>query len=295
MSKEPVHLIWKMVLSVICATKKLFPNFARTISNLAGLTGDPMPATTTIDYHVPIVGQNQLTITPVTFDFEGIKVHVASEKRNLTLRFTLITSQTLGEVRTICLGIIEKLSIGMAVQQHVILGIPNETAAQQIQAHDSTMSTPVVALFDSIGIADSIEITLKLDTLRAPSALRGYLTDKVASSVYGQLFLEAMRLQHPVAKFISLYHLVILLCGSDAQSDIDNYIISHQPGVQMDLLPTGRVRGGRTHETVHTKLRNELLHNRLGLAVDFSKASADMQTNLSGLLKIVQDGIRSIA
>ncbi|PSJ16087.1 hypothetical protein [Nitrosomonas supralitoralis] len=63
-------------------------------------------------------------------------------------------------------------------------------------------------------------------------------------------------IQEPIGKFISLYSLLSSRC-KDSQVETDKLIKSVEPNVAIDISPIKK-----RQETIFTKLRNELAHNR---------------------------------
>ncbi len=70
-------------------------------------------------------------------------------------------------------------------------------------------------------------------------------------------------IQEPIGKFVSLYTLLSSRCNDD-QAETDKLIESVEPNVAKSISPIGK---GRKQETIFTRLRNELAHNRQGISV----------------------------
>jgi hypothetical protein len=69
-----------------------------------------------------------------------------------------------------------------------------------------------------------------------------------------QTFRHAATADDEVARFLMLYHVLLLTCGDD-QASVEKYLLSEDPG-----LPTTPSPRGGWPETVLTRLRNEVAH-----------------------------------
>lgn len=97
-----------------------------------------------------------------------------------------------------------------------------------------------------------------------------------------RLFRSALQSTSPVEEFLHLYNILMMLFNDD-QRRVDNFICSKNPGVP--LTPDPRKNKNRL-ETVFTRLRNELGHNRQDGKLDDTKA--EMKKRLGELTALTK-------
>lgn len=98
------------------------------------------------------------------------------------------------------------------------------------------------------------------------------------------LLCSARRSGSPVEEFMHLYNILLMLFN-DRQDDLDSFIVTEDSAVPQ--TPSPRV-SGRT-ETVYTRLRNELAHQRAGVVIDQTKA--EMAQVLGDLIALTKRAI----
>ena len=103
---------------------------------------------------------------------------------------------------------------------------------------------------------------------------------------YG-LFRSARQSMGPVEEFMHLYNILLML-HNDSQPKVDAFIIAEDPAVPQTQQPSKLPRGQRM-ETVYTRLRNELAHQRVGVNIDNTKV--EMARRLSDLRMLTKRAI----
>lgn len=88
----------------------------------------------------------------------------------------------------------------------------------------------------------------------------------------------------PVEEFMHLYN-VLLMLFNDRQVDVDSFIVAEDAAVPQTQHP---LKAPGTMETVYTRLRNELAHQRAGVVIDQTKA--EMANHLGGLIALLPSG-----
>ena len=104
-------------------------------------------------------------------------------------------------------------------------------------------------------------------------------------------FLRSARLSTgPVEEFMRLYNILLMLFN-DEQADIEKFIFEQNPGVRSEMRPKFKRprRKSLEKETIYTRLRNELGHNRTGGNLD--KTQAEMKGCLDELRALTKRAI----
>jgi hypothetical protein len=112
---------------------------------------------------------------------------------------------------------------------------------------------------------------------------------------YG-LFRSARQSMGPVEEFMHLYNILLMLHNDD-QPKVDKFIIAEDSSVPQTQQPPKPLRGqrppkaprGQRMETVYTRLRNELAHQRVGVNLDNTKV--EMAHRLSDLRMLTKRAI----
>ena len=99
------------------------------------------------------------------------------------------------------------------------------------------------------------------------------------------LLRSARQSDSPVEEFMHLYN-VLLMLFNDRQLDVDSFIVAEEPAVPQTQHPQ---KSPGKMETVYTRLRNELAHQRAGVVIDQTKA--EMANRLSGLIALTKRAI----
>jgi hypothetical protein len=100
------------------------------------------------------------------------------------------------------------------------------------------------------------------------------------------LFRSAMKTENSVERFLHLYH-ILLLFYNDSQADVDAFIVAQNPMIARTPSPLSGKKGKA--ETVYTRLRNELAHQRAGVDLDDTKR--EMERQWPGLMHLVRQAI----
>jgi hypothetical protein len=103
-----------------------------------------------------------------------------------------------------------------------------------------------------------------------------------------RLFRSALQSASSVEEFMHFYNIMLMLFDDDqpgAQGRVDEFIRREEPGVASTPHP----RFPNVHETLYTRLRNELGHNRKDVNLDHTKA--EMRKHLGGLISLTKRAI----
>jgi hypothetical protein len=104
---------------------------------------------------------------------------------------------------------------------------------------------------------------------------------------YYGLFRSARMATSPVEEFLVLYQVLLMLVG-DRQEDVDRFLVAEEPSVPQTPSPH---RPGIS-ETMYTRLRNELAHNRPGVNLDTTRA--EMRVRVGGLRAVVKRAVEQL-
>lgn len=94
------------------------------------------------------------------------------------------------------------------------------------------------------------------------------------------LFRSALENRDPVARFLSLYNILLVLHRDDQQR-VDRFIAQREPAVPQTQSP----HRATVIETIYTRLRNEFAHARRGSSFELTRT--EMDQNLHGLIPLV--------
>ena len=137
---------------------------------------------------------------------------------------------------------------------------------------NSWADAPTVAL----GLSDTAALKADLEQA-APPGERNF-----------PLFRSALQSTSPVEKFMHLYNLLLMFFDDEqrgAQGRLDEFIRREEPGVALTPHPFWP----KVDETLYTRLRNELAHNRKGVNLNDTKVK--MEQYLSGLVSLTKRAI----
>lgn len=138
-------------------------------------------------------------------------------------------------------------------------------------------STPTLAARVVVGIPTTL---LKAQLEQAsPSGERNF-----------GLFRSARQSESPVEEFMHLYNMLLMIYN-DGQVYVDTFIVDEDPAVQQTQRPPKQRprKASGVKETVYTRLRNELAHNRPDVNPD--KTKAEMANRLGGLIALTKRAI----
>ncbi len=96
-----------------------------------------------------------------------------------------------------------------------------------------------------------------------------------------RLYSSAIQQEDPIARFMFLYNIILTLSG-EKQAAVDKNILSIAPESPKSTSP----RNINAQETVYTRLRNEIAHNRVG--TDFGATSTEVSKWVSELGQITR-------
>ncbi|MBP1149845.1 hypothetical protein [Methylocaldum sp. RMAD-M] len=114
---------------------------------------------------------------------------------------------------------------------------------------------------------DVVSDTLKPGGNSLEQVKQRFLNFRNSSSL--RTYSSAIQQEDPIARFIFLYNIILTLSG-DKQAVVDTNIISIAPETPRTPSPIKP----NMQETVYTRLRNEIAHNRVG--ADFGATSAEV-------------------
>lgn len=127
-------------------------------------------------------------------------------------------------------------------------------------------------------------------TITPPSSEIKKLLESEPSSIPGEnnlwLYRAALRSESQIEEFMHLYQILMLLLsgGTDKQKFVDDFIRNEEPNVPQTPHPDNK-----WNETVYSRLRNELTHNRLGLDPYITKE--ETKKYLPGLRRLTKTAI----
>ena len=96
-----------------------------------------------------------------------------------------------------------------------------------------------------------------------------------------RLYSSAIQQEDPVARFMFLYNIILTLSG-DSQTAADNNILSVAPETAQTPSPINQ----NAQETIYTRLRNEIAHNRVG--ADYAATSSEVTQQVAVLGRITK-------
>ena len=142
-----------------------------------------------------------------------------------------------------------------------------------------------VALSGSYGIRGfpaSMPVGIVPDTLKAKLERAS-----LPGEAFFNLFRSARLSLSPVEEFVTLYNILLMVCG-DSPAKVDAFVRSVDPRVPQTPDP----RPGYNHmETVYSRLRNELAHPSRGANLDVTKA--EMAQRVGKLAALTKRAIES--
>jgi hypothetical protein len=97
-----------------------------------------------------------------------------------------------------------------------------------------------------------------------------------------RLYASAMQQEDPIARFMFLYNIILTL-SRDKQAVVDGKILAVAPDTPRTTSPIKRA----AEETVYTRLRNEIAHNRVG--AEFPTTSKEIRSWVKKLEKITKE------
>jgi hypothetical protein len=140
------------------------------------------------------------------------------------------------------------------------------------QLHGSTVPFPPHQRTDKASYRVTAQATIPVDSpVPRPKALTQDDWAKVASALQTPqqpidlvkvVYRLATSQADPLASFVLLYNILLQLCN-DKQADVDGLVRTIQPGVTSFPSP---IKAG-VMETIYTRLRNEIAHQRPGVSL----------------------------
>jgi hypothetical protein len=131
----------------------------------------------------------------------------------------------------------------------------------------------------NVGVWDSVSTLLKPGDESLDRLKQRYLNFRQSSSL--RLYSSAIQQKDPIARFMFLYNIILTL-SDEKQVQVDSNIRSVAP----DTPETKSPRNQNIQETVYTRLRNEIAHNRVG--ADFNTTSEEVSQFVSKLENITR-------
>lgn len=189
-------------------------------------------------------------------------------------------------------SVADAIRLGQEVAAHVakVLTFHFESLFESFRLVDHTLieekadSVSKNLLGDSIGLFTKVDHCLRIGPDKVAAAKEALDQPHHAGYLFYDQFRAALSLGDPLARFMSLYNIVLSL-SSDSQEDVDIFAL------QLDgTTPTNapyRPRRSGTHETVYTRLRNQVGHVRPGTTIGGTRT--EMETWLPGLTRMAKE------
>ncbi len=136
-----------------------------------------------------------------------------------------------------------------------------------------------------IGVGMEIDSVTKLGE-KSLSTLKDSLQKKPSESFPYDQFYYALGLTDAISKFMALYNIVLTLCN-DRQEDVDRFVLEIQPDIPAH--PPYKSRKSGIHETLYTRLRNQIAHVRPGSTIE--STGREMEQILGGLIEVTKKRI----
>jgi hypothetical protein len=159
-----------------------------------------------------------------------------------------------------------------------------ETALSPINSQNGVITVPTGSL-TTVGNHSKVSLSF-------PCAdLKPILEEAAPTGERYFPFLRSARLStSPVEEFMRLYNILLMLFN-DEQAEIEKFIFEQNPGVRSEMRPKFKRprRKSLEKETIYTRLRNELGHNRTGGNLD--KTQAEMKKCLDELRALTKRAI----
>jgi len=211
------------------------------------------------------------------------------EKDIITLEFHTVNVKTTAEVQDItmeyaenifsALAFLHNTSVGTLSFVHASVDIFNKDGGKGV----SIMPAPLVIT----GMVASIVRSLgkdDIDTLCKELQHKG-----PERALYRSLYRFAFEITEPIAHFMLLYGIILLLTGGK-QKKVDNFICENEKGV---LKKPTRVPEKTYNETIYTYLRNEIGHPPIGKKLEDTRKEIKQKTN--GLASLVKAAIQQFS
>jgi hypothetical protein len=145
-------------------------------------------------------------------------------------------------------------------------------------------SQPVHHIGQSIGVFVKVEEQCHNLGAQKTAEIKGVLEKpKHAGYLFYGQFRAALSLPDPLARFMSLYSIVLSL-SNDAQEDVDILALKLDGGTPTNAPYRARKSG--TPETVYTRLRNQVGHVRAGTTIEGTRA--EMEKWIPGLIRMAK-------
>jgi hypothetical protein len=143
---------------------------------------------------------------------------------------------------------------------------------------------PVHHISNSIGFFMKVDHCLHIGPDKVAAAKQALDQPHHAGYLFYDQFRAALSLGDPLARFMSLYNIVLSL-SNDSQEDVDIFALQLN-GATPTNAPYRRRPSG-TQETVYTRLRNQVGHVRPGTTIEGTRT--EMETWLPGLTHMAKE------
>jgi len=151
-------------------------------------------------------------------------------------------------------------------------------SGHSLKKDDGSGLSQVSASFASLW--DIAEATLKPGSHSLSQFKKRFKDHRLSSSM--RLYSSAIQQEDPIARFMFLYNIILTLSG-DLQATVDSNILEVSPDTPITVSPFKT----DIEETLYTRLRNEIAHNRVG--AEFGATSNEVRSSVQGLGKIVKE------
>jgi hypothetical protein len=215
-----------------------------------------------------------------------ILVTADEQNDNVVIECHIVDVMVNEDVQAITSGVAEKIVNRLAVHLQTYIGEPKYRGALL----ESEEGNQVVAVA-GIELRATFGIPKITQTLGAESRerLQRTLAEPICpgEGYYG-VYRAALAHEDPLIQFLVLYLLLMSFFG-DNQRDVDQFILRIEPEVNCEY--TRPTNNGMAQETVYTRLRNQIGHNR---SVPLEQTHREMIAHLGGMRTLVKRMIEEL-
>ena len=256
-------------------------------------------ATGTISFVASIEGL-ELEELEVSFPHPSIKrlLLKTQEDGKLHIDFDLIDVYSEREAVSVVKDLIGPIVSRISYEFNCPIGDPR-FASISLPTDSSGLSNRVIA--EIVCLNDICSGTIKPNEDKRQKLRRTFGFPVSETDLYLSLYRFCLGQKDPLARFLSLYHLLVLIVADEDESQwrIDSAIKRIDPDVEMTVKPESKRNPKRNRksespklETAYTRLRNEIVHRRLGKLLPQTKE--EVKERVGGLQEIARKLISEI-
>jgi hypothetical protein len=240
-----------------------------------------------VNYVTDVKG-NGLTFPRFEFDpkvpnVEKVELEATGQVVRGTVYLTNVSTQEDG--RRIALKVVTDALNRISYHHASALELPFTTGDQFAAVHPAPETLGSVGATVVLHMTGTVGVVLGVN----PTQLKNRLEEAASPGEHNfELFSAALRSKSPVEAFMHLYNILLMLLG-DNQANVEAFVRTHEPGVPETPHPLYPNSQPPRMETVYTRLRNELGHQRAGVSLIHTKA--EMENRVGGLRDLTKKAI----